>query len=37
MTDKEKLIRSLIAIISVIAPENIDGAFPSITTARFGI
>ena len=37
MTDKEKLIRRLIAIISVIAPEDIDGAFPPITTARFGI
>ena len=37
MTDKEKLIRSLIAKISVIAPEDINGAFPPITTARFGI
>ena len=37
MTDKEKGIRSLIAKISVITPEDIDGAFPSITTARFGI
>ena len=33
MTDKEKRIRSLIAYRSVIAPEDIDGAFPSITTA----
>ena len=37
MTDKEKRIRSLIAYRPVIALEDIDGAFPPITTARFGI
>ena len=35
MTDKEKRIRSLNARRSVVAPEDIDGAFPPITTARF--
>ena len=37
MTDKEKGIRSLIAKISVMALEDIDGALPPIATARFGI
>ena len=35
MTDKEKRIRSLIAKRSAVATEDIDGAFPPITTARF--
>ena len=37
MTDKEKRIRSLIAKRPVIVLENIDGVFPSITTARFAM